>query len=157
MGGVQWGKEWCGGAANVIDDKLNHFTLSVVCTPSLTEVTTNDTAILDSGCTSNFLSATPPCSNKQAAHVPLNVNMPNGTKRIIFLSSRPHHWSNCQCQWCSKWVLQSPVCARGVTLALICFLWRDSSASNSILVATHCRNRRMMRGCLEHTPNYRYQ
>jgi hypothetical protein len=42
-------------------------------------VTTNDTAILDSGCTSNFLSATAPCSNKQAAHVPLNVNMPNGT------------------------------------------------------------------------------
>jgi hypothetical protein len=42
-------------------------------------VTTNDTAILDSGCTSIFLSATAPCSNKQAAHVPLNVNMPNGT------------------------------------------------------------------------------
>jgi hypothetical protein len=42
-------------------------------------VTTNDTAILDSGCTSNFLSGTVPCSDKQAAHVPLNVNMPNGT------------------------------------------------------------------------------
>jgi hypothetical protein len=42
-------------------------------------VTTNDTAILDSGCTGNFLSATAPCSNKQAAHIPLNVNMPNGT------------------------------------------------------------------------------
>jgi hypothetical protein len=42
-------------------------------------VTTNDTAILDSGCTSNFLSSTAPCSDKQAAHVPLNVNMPNGT------------------------------------------------------------------------------
>jgi hypothetical protein len=42
-------------------------------------VTTNDTAILDSGCTSNFLSAYAPCSNKQAAHVPLNNNMPNGT------------------------------------------------------------------------------
>jgi hypothetical protein len=42
-------------------------------------VTTNDTAILDSGSTSNFLSATAPCSNKQAAHVPLSVNMPNGT------------------------------------------------------------------------------
>jgi hypothetical protein len=42
-------------------------------------VTTNDTAILDSGCTSNFLSATAPCSNKQEAHVPLIVNMPNGT------------------------------------------------------------------------------
>jgi hypothetical protein len=26
-----------------------------------------------------FLSAAAPCSNKQAAHVPLNVNMPNGT------------------------------------------------------------------------------
>jgi hypothetical protein len=42
-------------------------------------VTKNDTAILDSGCTSNFLSAAAPCSDKQAAHVPLNVNMPNGT------------------------------------------------------------------------------
>jgi hypothetical protein len=39
----------------------------------------DDTAILDSGCTSNFLSAAAPCSNKQAAHIPLNVNMPNGT------------------------------------------------------------------------------
>jgi hypothetical protein len=34
---------------------------------------------MDSGCTSNFLSAAAPCSDKQAAHVPLNVNMPNGT------------------------------------------------------------------------------
>jgi hypothetical protein len=42
-------------------------------------VTTDDTAILDSRCTSNFLSANAPCSDKQAAHVPLNVNMPNGT------------------------------------------------------------------------------
>jgi hypothetical protein len=42
-------------------------------------VTTDDTAILDSGCTINILSAAAPCSDKQAAHVPLNVNMPNGT------------------------------------------------------------------------------
>jgi hypothetical protein len=42
-------------------------------------MTTNDTAILDSGCTIIFLSVTAPCSDKQAAHVPLNVNMPNGT------------------------------------------------------------------------------
>jgi hypothetical protein len=42
-------------------------------------VTTDDTAILDSKCTSNFLSAAAPCSDKQAAHIPLNVNMPNGT------------------------------------------------------------------------------
>jgi hypothetical protein len=42
-------------------------------------VTTNDTAILDYGCTIIFLSVTAPCSDKQAAHVPLNVNMPNGT------------------------------------------------------------------------------
>jgi hypothetical protein len=34
---------------------------------------------MDSGCTINFLSAAAPCSDKQAAHVPLNVNMPNGT------------------------------------------------------------------------------
>jgi hypothetical protein len=44
-----------------------------------TNAPTDDTAILDSGCTSNFLSAAAPCSDKQAAHVPLNVNMPNGT------------------------------------------------------------------------------
>jgi hypothetical protein len=42
-------------------------------------VTTDNTSILDSGCTSNLLSAAALCSNKQAAHVPLNVNMPNGT------------------------------------------------------------------------------
>jgi hypothetical protein len=42
-------------------------------------VTTNDTAILDSGCTINFLSATAPCSNKQEAYVPLSLNMHNGT------------------------------------------------------------------------------
>jgi hypothetical protein len=42
-------------------------------------VATSDTAILDSGCTSNFLSATAPCNTKQEAHVPLSLNMPNGT------------------------------------------------------------------------------
>jgi hypothetical protein len=42
-------------------------------------VTTNDTAILDSGYTSNFLSSTAPCNNKQEAHVPFSVNIPNGT------------------------------------------------------------------------------
>jgi hypothetical protein len=79
MGGVQWGKELCGGAAKDIDDKINHFALSSDCTPTATNAPTDDTAILDSGCTSNFLSAAAPCSDKQAAHTPLNVNMPNGT------------------------------------------------------------------------------
>jgi hypothetical protein len=79
MGGVQWGKELCGGAAKVIDDKLNHFALSLDCTPSFTKVTTNDTTIIHSGCNCNFLSATAPCSDKQAVHVQLNVNMHNGT------------------------------------------------------------------------------
>jgi hypothetical protein len=78
MGGVQWGKEWCGGAARDIDDKINHFALSLDCTPMTTNSPTDDTSILDSGCTINLLSATAPCSDKQAAHVPLNVNMPNG-------------------------------------------------------------------------------
>jgi hypothetical protein len=73
------GKGMMRRGSKVADDKLNHFTLSLDCTPSFTEVTPNDTAILDSGCTSNFLSAAAPCSDKQAAHVPLNVNMPNGT------------------------------------------------------------------------------
>jgi hypothetical protein len=45
MGGVQWGKELCGGAAKVIDDKLDHFTLSLDCTPSFTEATTNMTGL----------------------------------------------------------------------------------------------------------------
>jgi hypothetical protein len=54
MGGVQWGKEWYGWAAKVIDDKLDHFTLSLDCNPSFPNVTTDDTAILDSGCTINF-------------------------------------------------------------------------------------------------------
>jgi hypothetical protein len=79
MGGVQWGKEPCGGAAKVMNDILNHFALSLDCTPSFTKVTTYDTAILDSGCTIIFLSAAAPCSDKQAAQLPLNVNMPNGT------------------------------------------------------------------------------
>jgi hypothetical protein len=35
--------------------------------------------MLDSGCTSNFLSAAAPCIDKQAAHIPLNANMSNGT------------------------------------------------------------------------------
>jgi hypothetical protein len=42
-------------------------------------VTTDDTAILVSGCTSDFLSAAAPCSDKQAVHVPLNVIMHKGT------------------------------------------------------------------------------
>jgi hypothetical protein len=46
--------------------------------------TTDDTAILDSGCTSMCLSATAPCTSKQAAHIPLNVNMP--TDMLIQLS-----------------------------------------------------------------------
>jgi hypothetical protein len=41
--------------------------------------TTDDTAILDSGCTRNFLSATEPCTSKQASYIPLSVNMHNGT------------------------------------------------------------------------------
>jgi hypothetical protein len=41
--------------------------------------TMDDTVILDSGCTSNFLSSTASCTSKQAAHIPLSVNMHNGT------------------------------------------------------------------------------
>jgi hypothetical protein len=63
----------------VIYDKLDHFALSLDCTPSFTNVTPNDTAILDSGCTGKFLSAAAHSSDKQAAHVLLNVNMHNGT------------------------------------------------------------------------------
>jgi hypothetical protein len=62
-----------------IDDKIDYFALSLDCTPTTTNVPTDETEILDSGCTSNFLSAAAPCSDKQAAHVPLKVNMPNST------------------------------------------------------------------------------
>jgi hypothetical protein len=34
---------------------------------------------MDSGCTNNLLSDVTPCSDKQAAHVPLNENITNGT------------------------------------------------------------------------------
>jgi hypothetical protein len=59
--------------------KKDNFALSLDCTPPTTDAPTDDTAILDSGFTSNFLSAAAPCIDKKAAHVPLNVNMPNGT------------------------------------------------------------------------------
>jgi hypothetical protein len=65
--------------AKEIDDKLDHFALSLDCTPTPSNATTDDTAILDSRCTINFLSAATPCSDKQVAQVPLNVNMPSGT------------------------------------------------------------------------------
>jgi hypothetical protein len=59
-------------AAKEIDDKLDHFALSLDCTPTPSNATTDNTSILDSGCTSNFLSAAAPCSDKKSAHVPLN-------------------------------------------------------------------------------------
>jgi hypothetical protein len=66
-------------AAKDIDDKINHVALSLDCTPATTNTPIDDTKIIYSGCTSNFLSAAAPCSDKQAVHIPLNVNMPNGT------------------------------------------------------------------------------
>jgi hypothetical protein len=54
MGSVQWDKEWYGGAAKVIDDKLNHFALYLDCTPPLPNIITDETAILDSGYTIFF-------------------------------------------------------------------------------------------------------
>jgi hypothetical protein len=44
------------GQLRFIDDKINHFALSLDCTPSFTEVTTNDTAIMDSGAPEIFIS-----------------------------------------------------------------------------------------------------
>jgi hypothetical protein len=60
-----------------MDNKLDHFALSLDFTPVPSSATTNDTAILYSGCTINSLSAAAPCSDTQEAHVPLNVNMPS--------------------------------------------------------------------------------
>jgi hypothetical protein len=79
MGVVQWGKELYRGAYKDIYYRLDHFALSLDCTPSFSSSTTDDTTILDFGCTINFLSAAAPCSDKQALHVPLNVNMPKET------------------------------------------------------------------------------
>jgi hypothetical protein len=79
MGVVKWGNECCAGADKVIDLKPDQFSLTLDCTPSTSLASMNDTATLDSGCTINLLSAATPCINKRAAHVPLHVNMPNGT------------------------------------------------------------------------------
>jgi hypothetical protein len=64
---------------NQLYDKINDFALSLDCTPTTTNAPTDDTAIIDSGGTNNFLSAAAPCSDKQASHVPRNANMPYGT------------------------------------------------------------------------------
>jgi hypothetical protein len=78
VGGIAWEKEWCGGAAKVTDLKLDKFALTLDCTSTMLTETIDDTAILDSGCTSNLLSAISPCTSKQSSHIPLSVNMPNG-------------------------------------------------------------------------------
>jgi hypothetical protein len=79
MGGVEWGKERCRGAAKVIDHKLYQFSLTLYCTPPTSLASMNDTTILYSGCTSIFLSETSPCMNTRAANVPLHVSMQNVT------------------------------------------------------------------------------
>jgi hypothetical protein len=63
----------------VIYHTLYQFSLNLDCTPSLVTEIADDTSILDSRCTSIFLSVTPPCTNTQAAYIPLNVYMSNGT------------------------------------------------------------------------------
>jgi hypothetical protein len=78
MGGVKWGKELCVGEAKFLDHRIDQFALTLDCTPSTSTVALNDAAILYSGCTRNFVSATASCMNKRDAHVPLHVNMPNG-------------------------------------------------------------------------------
>jgi hypothetical protein len=49
-----------GGGAKDIDDRIDHFALYLDCIPTTTNAPTDDTANLDSGCTSNFLSAAAP-------------------------------------------------------------------------------------------------
>jgi hypothetical protein len=63
----------------VIYLKLDQFALTLDCTPTILTATTGDTAILDSGFTRNLLSATAACISKRSAHIPLSVNIPNGT------------------------------------------------------------------------------
>jgi hypothetical protein len=59
--------------------KLDKLALTLDCTPTILTATTDDTAILDSGCTRIFLSSIAQCTSKQSAHIPLSVSMPNGT------------------------------------------------------------------------------
>jgi hypothetical protein len=66
------------GSKNNVEGE-HQFSLTLDCIKSLVTSATDGTSILDSECNSNFLSATVPCTNKQISHIPLNVNMPNGT------------------------------------------------------------------------------
>jgi hypothetical protein len=72
MGGSQANKERCTGAAT-----LNNKTMFEACrTPPLLKP--NETAIVDSGCTSHFLLVNAPCLNKVKSQTPLTVRLPNG-------------------------------------------------------------------------------
>jgi hypothetical protein len=61
------------------DLKLDQFALTLDCTQTILTAKMDDTAMLDSGCTSIFLSSTAPCTSKKTSHIPLSVNIPNGT------------------------------------------------------------------------------
>jgi hypothetical protein len=54
MGGFKWGRQLCGGAAKVLDHKIDQFALKLDCTPRTSTVAMNDTEILYSGCSINF-------------------------------------------------------------------------------------------------------
>jgi hypothetical protein len=72
MGGSQANKELCVGAAT-----LNNKTTFEVCiTPPILEQ--HETAIVDSGCTGNFLLVNATCLNKVESRTPLTVRLPNG-------------------------------------------------------------------------------
>jgi hypothetical protein len=63
-GRCHMGKRMMRRAAKVIDLKLDQFALTLDCTPTILTAKMDVTAI-------------PPCTSKQAAHIPLSVNMHN--------------------------------------------------------------------------------
>jgi hypothetical protein len=72
MGGSQANREWCSGATTL----NNNSTFEVCQTPPLLKP--HETAIVDSGCTVNFLLVNAPCLNKVKSRTPLTVRLPNG-------------------------------------------------------------------------------
>jgi hypothetical protein len=72
MGGSQANRELCSGAATL----NNNSTFEVCRTPPLLKQ--HETAIVDSGCTGQFLLVNAPCLNKVKSRTPLTVRLPNG-------------------------------------------------------------------------------
>jgi hypothetical protein len=73
MGGSQANKEWYSGATT-----LNNKSMFKDCRTPPPLLKPHETAIVDSGCTGNFLLVNAPCLNKVKSQNPLTVQLPNG-------------------------------------------------------------------------------